>query len=91
MLAYKTQSEARGQDYAAWLHNEIYGSKDILEKKLGINILAFAFPYGTHNEVVRKMGYGGRVLGAVHCIRPAYGIRCCGRSAWPLRRGVEAS
>src|ERR1700722_5759873 len=45
----------RGQDYTTWLHNEIHGSKDILEQKLGINIVAFAFPYGTHNEVVRKM------------------------------------
>jgi len=45
----------RGQDYTTWLHNEIYGSRDILEQKLGIKIAAFAFPYGTHNEVVRKM------------------------------------
>jgi len=44
-----------GQEYNAWLHNEIYTSKDILEQKLGIKIVAFAFPYGTHNEVVRKM------------------------------------
>jgi peptidoglycan/xylan/chitin deacetylase (PgdA/CDA1 family) len=45
----------RTDDYMAWLHNEIYGSKDILEQKLGIKIVALAFPYGTHNEVVRKM------------------------------------
>jgi len=45
----------KGQEYNAWLHNEIYTSKEILEQKLGIKIVAFAFPYGTHNEVVRKM------------------------------------
>jgi peptidoglycan/xylan/chitin deacetylase (PgdA/CDA1 family) len=45
----------KGQDYTAWLHNELYTSKDILEQKLGIRVVAFAFPYGTHNEVVRKM------------------------------------
>jgi peptidoglycan/xylan/chitin deacetylase (PgdA/CDA1 family) len=45
----------KGQDYMTWLHNEIYTSKDILEQKLGISIVAFAFPYGTYNEVVRKM------------------------------------
>jgi peptidoglycan/xylan/chitin deacetylase (PgdA/CDA1 family) len=45
----------RTDDYMAWLHNEIYGSRDILEQKLGIKIVALAFPYGTHNEVVRKM------------------------------------
>ena len=26
----------KGQEYNAWLHNEIYTSKDILEQKLGI-------------------------------------------------------
>jgi peptidoglycan/xylan/chitin deacetylase (PgdA/CDA1 family) len=45
----------KGQDYSAWLHNELYTSKDILEQKLGIKIVAFAFPYGTHNEIIRKM------------------------------------
>src|SRR3984893_16264664 len=45
----------KGQDYTAWLHNELYTSKDILEQKLGIKIVAFAFPYGTHNEIIRKM------------------------------------
>src|SRR5215469_3072493 len=44
----------KGQDYTAWLHNELYTSKDILEEKLGIKVIAFAFPYGTHNQVVRK-------------------------------------
>jgi peptidoglycan/xylan/chitin deacetylase (PgdA/CDA1 family) len=43
-----------GQDYATWLHNEVYDSKAILEDKLGIKISVFAFPYGTHNEMVRK-------------------------------------
>ena len=45
----------KGQDYPTWLHNEIYTSKDLLEQKLGIKVVAFAFPYGTHNEQVRKM------------------------------------
>ena len=31
-----------------------YGCKETLESKLGVNIIAFAFPYGFHNEVVRK-------------------------------------
>ena len=43
-----------GQDYTTWLHNEVYRSKEILEDKLGIKVMAFAFPYGFHNEVVRK-------------------------------------
>jgi peptidoglycan/xylan/chitin deacetylase (PgdA/CDA1 family) len=44
----------RGQDYTIWLHNEVYGCKDTLEDKLGIKIIAFAFPYGFYNDVVRK-------------------------------------
>src|ERR1700756_4017701 len=44
----------RGQDYTSWLHNEVYGCKETLESKLGVKIIAFAFPYGFHNEVVRK-------------------------------------
>ncbi len=46
----------RGQDYATWLHNEVVGSKDILEQHLGIKIVAFAFPYGTYNAAVLKAG-----------------------------------
>jgi len=42
------------QDYTSWLHNEVYGCKETLESKLGVKIIAFAFPYGFHNEVVRK-------------------------------------
>lgn len=44
----------KGQDYNTWLHNELYGSKQILEDKLGIKVVALAFPYGTYNENVRK-------------------------------------
>ena len=44
----------RGQDYTTWLHNEVYGCKETLESKLGLKIIAFAFPYGFHNEIVRK-------------------------------------
>ena len=44
----------RGQDYTAWLHNEVYGCKETLEDKLALQVIAFAFPYGFHNELVRK-------------------------------------
>jgi peptidoglycan/xylan/chitin deacetylase (PgdA/CDA1 family) len=44
----------RGQEYSTWLHNEVYDCKETLETKLGVKIIAFAFPYGFHNEVVRK-------------------------------------
>jgi hypothetical protein len=32
----------------------VYGCKETLESKLGIKVIAFAFPYGFHNEIVRK-------------------------------------
>jgi peptidoglycan/xylan/chitin deacetylase (PgdA/CDA1 family) len=44
----------RGKDYTTWLHNEVYGCKETLENKLGVKIIALAFPYGFHNEVVRN-------------------------------------
>jgi peptidoglycan/xylan/chitin deacetylase (PgdA/CDA1 family) len=44
----------KGQEYNAWLHNELFASKQLLEDKLGIKIIALAFPYGTYNENVRK-------------------------------------
>ena len=42
------------EEYRAWLKTEIAGSKEILEKNLGIQVKAFAYPYGLHNEVVRE-------------------------------------
>jgi peptidoglycan/xylan/chitin deacetylase (PgdA/CDA1 family) len=44
----------RGQDYTTWLHSEVYGCKETLESKLGVKIIAFAFPYGFHNEIVPR-------------------------------------
>jgi peptidoglycan/xylan/chitin deacetylase (PgdA/CDA1 family) len=45
----------KGQDYNAWLHNELYTSKQILENKLGIKVTGLALPYGTYNDTVRKV------------------------------------
>ena len=44
----------RGQEYTAWLHSEVYGCKETLEGKLAVKVIAFAFPYGLHNEIVRQ-------------------------------------
>jgi hypothetical protein len=35
------------------------GCKETLENKLGVKIIALAFPYGFHNEVVRKTAKEG--------------------------------
>jgi peptidoglycan/xylan/chitin deacetylase (PgdA/CDA1 family) len=48
-------------EYEQWLQNEIVGSKQLLEQRLGIKVNCFAVPYGFHNdkirEVVRNAGY----------------------------------
>jgi peptidoglycan/xylan/chitin deacetylase (PgdA/CDA1 family) len=48
-------------EYEQWLHNEIVGSKQLLEQKLGIKVNCFAVPYGFYNEhikeVCRNAGY----------------------------------
>jgi peptidoglycan/xylan/chitin deacetylase (PgdA/CDA1 family) len=49
------------EQYLAWLKSEIAGSKQMLEKNLGIRVKAFAYPYGLHNQsvrdVVKEAGY----------------------------------
>ncbi len=49
------------QEYDEWLRNEVIGSKETLEQKLGIRVNCFAYPYGYHNAHVQdfivKAGY----------------------------------
>ena len=41
--------------YEAWLTHEIVDSKKMLEQNLGISVKALAYPYGNHNEEVRRI------------------------------------
>ena len=43
------------EQYLVWLKSEIVGSKEMLEKNLGIQVKAFAYPYGLHNQTVRDV------------------------------------
>jgi peptidoglycan/xylan/chitin deacetylase (PgdA/CDA1 family) len=43
------------QEYEEWLQNEIAGSKQTLEQKLGIKVNCFAVPYGFYNEHIREI------------------------------------
>lgn len=49
------------EEYQQWLTNEVIGSKQMLEAKLGIRVNAFAVPFGYINDPVRqfisKAGY----------------------------------
>jgi peptidoglycan/xylan/chitin deacetylase (PgdA/CDA1 family) len=44
-----------GNDYEAWLWNELNGSREILEQKLGIKVTALAVPYGYYDEHVKEV------------------------------------
>ena len=49
------------EQYDAWLWNELNGSKQILEQRLGVKIEALAVPFGFYNahvqEMAKKAGY----------------------------------
>ena len=48
-------------EYEQWLDNELAGSKQTIEQKLGVKVNCFAVPYGFYNdhvkEVAMKAGY----------------------------------
>ena len=56
-----TKKKLNPPEYEQWLQNEIVGSKQLLEQKLGIKVNCFAVPYGFYNEhikeVCRNAGY----------------------------------
>ncbi|HKP03698.1 MAG TPA: polysaccharide deacetylase family protein [Chthoniobacterales bacterium] len=49
------------EEYEQWLNQEIAGSKQMIEQKLGVKVNCFAVPYGFHNDHIRdvamKAGY----------------------------------
>lgn len=48
-------------EYEQWLENEVAGSKQMIEQKLGVKVNCFAVPYGYYNDHVKdvamKAGY----------------------------------
>ena len=42
-------------EYDQWLQNEIVGSKQLLEQRLGVKVNCFAVPYGFYNEKIRQV------------------------------------
>ena len=42
-------------EYEQWLHNEIVGSKELLEQRLGIKVDCFAVPYGFYNQHIKDV------------------------------------
>jgi peptidoglycan/xylan/chitin deacetylase (PgdA/CDA1 family) len=57
----RTRTKLTGPQYEQWVQNEVVGSKQLLEQRLGIKVNCFAVPFGNYNEhvkeIARKAGY----------------------------------
>src|SRR5438093_243308 len=51
----KTRTKLTGPEYEQWVHNEVVGSKELLEQRLGIKVNCFAVPFGNYNEHVKEL------------------------------------
>src|SRR5881409_2540847 len=51
----KTRTKLTGPQYEQWVQNEVVGSKQLLEQRLGIKINCFAVPFGNYNEHVKEL------------------------------------
>jgi peptidoglycan/xylan/chitin deacetylase (PgdA/CDA1 family) len=51
----KTRAKLTGPQYEEWMQNEVVGSKQLLEQRLGIKVNCFAVPFGNYNEHVKEI------------------------------------
>jgi peptidoglycan/xylan/chitin deacetylase (PgdA/CDA1 family) len=51
----KTRTKLTGPQYEQWMQNEVVGSKQLLEQRLGIKVNCFAVPFGNYNEHVKEI------------------------------------
>src|SRR6266581_3350608 len=51
----RTKKKLTGAEYEQWIQNEVVGSKQLLEQRLGIKVNCFAVPYGFYNEHVKEL------------------------------------
>src|SRR2546429_8455982 len=51
----RTRTKLTGPQYEQWLQNEVVGSKQLLEQRLGIKVNCFAVPFGNYNEHVKEL------------------------------------
>ena len=51
----RSKKKLAGAEYEQWLQNEVAGSKQLLEQKLGIKVNCFAVPFGFHNDKIREV------------------------------------
>ncbi len=51
----RTKTKLTGPQYEQWMQNEVVGSKQLLEQRLGIKVNCFAVPFGNYNEHVKEI------------------------------------
>src|SRR5258705_13704853 len=51
----RTRTKLTGPAYEQWVHNEVVGSKELLEQRVGIKVNCFAVPFGNYNEHVKEI------------------------------------
>src|SRR5438094_153494 len=51
----RTRTRLTGPQYEQWVRNEVVGSKELLERRLGIKVNCFAVPFGSYNEHVKEL------------------------------------
>jgi peptidoglycan/xylan/chitin deacetylase (PgdA/CDA1 family) len=54
-LGKRTKAKLTGPQYEEWVQNEVVGSKQLLEQRLGIKVNCFAVPFGNYNEHVKEL------------------------------------
>jgi peptidoglycan/xylan/chitin deacetylase (PgdA/CDA1 family) len=65
----KTRTKLTGPQYEQWMQNEVVGSKQLLEQRLGIKVNCFAVPFGNYNEHVKEIAKC-RLRSDVYRLRP---------------------
>jgi peptidoglycan/xylan/chitin deacetylase (PgdA/CDA1 family) len=51
----RSRTKVTGPQYEEWMQNEVVGSKQLLEQRLGIKVNCFAVPFGNYNEHVKEI------------------------------------
>src|SRR6184192_1059608 len=51
----RSRTKLTGAEYEQWVQNEVVGSKQLLEQRLGIKVNCFAVPFGNYNEHVKEI------------------------------------
>jgi peptidoglycan/xylan/chitin deacetylase (PgdA/CDA1 family) len=51
----RARTKLTGPQYEQWVRNEVVGSKELLEQRLGIKVNCFAVPFGNYNEHVKEL------------------------------------